>query len=272
MSGSLRLTWVTLVGAVVLLILYGIPIVWLVAASLKTSADLFRGDTGLIFTPSFAAYQQIWGQGLVRAAVNSTIVAFGVTALTVGLAVPAAYALARLSGSIVAIGLGLVILLQMTPQTATVIPLYRVLGGWGLLSLAGVILADSGLLLPFCILLLRPFFLSVPKEVEEAASVDGATRWRVFGQIVLPLAMNGAATAATVIFLISWGEFLYAISFLVDPTQYTISVLIASQVGQYGIEWPLLMAVAVMASLPILVVFAFTYRLLKQGLALGAGR
>lgn len=272
MTGSLRLTRLTFVGAAVLLVLYGVPIVWLVVASLKTSADIFRGDVGLIFTPSFAAYQQILNQGLVRATGNSAIIACSVTLLTTGLAVPAAYALARIRGSLVVLGLSVVILLQMTPQTATVIPLYRVLGTWGLLSLGGVILADTGLLLPFCILLLRPFFLSVPKEIEEAAAVDGATRWRVFGEIVLPLAMNGAATAATVIFLISWGEFLYAISFLVDPTQYTISVLIASQVGQYGIEWPLLMAVAVMASLPILVVFAFTYRLLKQGLALGGGR
>lgn len=264
--------WAARVGAVVLLIVYGTPLLWLLTTSFKTSPDVFRGVAGLfLFTPGLHAYERIWNLGVVHAGLNSTIIAAGTTALTLTLAVPAAYALARLRGSIVQVGLALIIVLQMMPQTASVIPLYKVLGAWGLLgSVLGVVMADAALLLPFCILLLRPFFLAVPKAIEEAGTVDGASRWRVFGQIVLPLTLNGVATAATIIFVIAWGEFLYGISLLVDPTQYPLSVLIASQIGQYGTDWPAMMALAVSASLPILVVFLFTYRLLREGLALGS--
>jgi multiple sugar transport system permease protein len=187
--------------------------------------------------------------------------------------VPAAYALARVRGPIVSVGLALVIILQMMPQTATVIPLYQVLGSWSLLgSIPGVVLADAALLLPFCTLLLRPFFLGIPREIEEAATVDGASAWRVFSRIVLPLALNGCGTAGIIIFLIAWGEFLYAISFLVDPQQYPLSVLIASQIGQYGNNWPALMSIAVAAGLPILIIFVFSYRRLREGVALGSIR
>jgi multiple sugar transport system permease protein len=133
-------------------------------------------------------------------------------------------------------------------------------------------MADAALLLPFCTLLLRPFFLAIPIEIEEAATVDGASPWRVFARIALPLAYNGTITAGIIIFLIAWGEFLYAISFLVDPTQYPLSVLIASQLGQYGNNWPALMAIAVAAGLPILVIFLLSYRRLREGLALGSAR
>jgi multiple sugar transport system permease protein len=271
-SGSATYTWLSRLGGIVLLLLYGTPLLWLVTTSFKSNTDAFRGlQTLIVFTPTFAAYQRLLTQGLVQSAINSVQIALGATLVTLLFAVPAAYALARARTTLVSLGLGIVIVLQMMPQTATVIPLYKVLGAWNLLgSTVGVILADAALLIPFSVLLLRPFFRAVPIEIEEAGTVDGASIWRVFGQIALPLAANGVATAATIIFLIAWGEFLYAISFLVDPNNYPLSVLIASQIGQYGNNWPALMAVGVAASLPILVIFLATYRLLQQGLAMGS--
>ena len=182
------------------------------------------------------------------------------------MAAPAAYGLARLRGAAVNVALGVLIILQITPQPASLIPLYRVLGGWNLLGTQlGVILADTALLLPFCVLIIRPFFLAIPREVEEAGVVDGASHWRVFWQIVLPITLNGIATGATIIFFIAWGA-------LTDAAQYPISVLIASQIGQYGILWSRMMAIAVVASAPILAIYAFTYRLLRDGLTLGSVR
>ncbi|TMF87865.1 MAG: carbohydrate ABC transporter permease [Chloroflexi bacterium] len=259
-------------GTGLLILLYGLPFVWLVATSLKSDTEIFSA-TGLIFEPTIAAYQTVVNSDLLHACVNSAIIAAGTTLLTLVLATPAAYALARVKGLLVNVGLGSLILLQITPQPATLIPLYRVLGGWNLLGTQlGVVLADTALLLPFCVLIVRPFFLSVPQEVEEAGVVDGASRWRVFWQIVLPITLNGIATGATIIFFIAWGEFLYAITFLSDPAQYPISVLIAGQIGMYGIRWSNMMAIAVVASLPILAIYAFTHRLLRDGLALGSVR
>ena len=96
--------------------------------------------------------------------------------------------------------------------------------------------------------------------------------WRIFARIALPLALNSTVTAGIIMFLIAWGEFLYAISFLVDPMQYPLSVLIASQLGQYGNNWPALMSIAVATGLPILVIFLVSYRRLREGLALGSAR
>jgi multiple sugar transport system permease protein len=270
----LRFTWPARVGAVLLLIVYGTPLYWLVSTSFKSANDVYRGlATFVTFAPTLSAYQRIWTGNLLHAGTNSLLIAAGTSVLTIALAVPAAYALARLRGSIVTLGLGLVIVLQMMPQTSTVIPLYQVLGSWNLLgSIPGVVLADAALLLPFCILILRPFFLAIPIEIEEAATVDGAGPWRVFARIALPLAFNGTVTAGIIIFLIAWGEFLYATSFLVDPQQYPLSVLIAAQIGQYGNNWPALMSIAVAAGLPILLIFVFSYRRLREGLALGSIR
>jgi multiple sugar transport system permease protein len=273
-NGPLQLTWFSRVGSVGLLVIYGVPLYWLVSTSFKQGADVFKGIGSLVtFEPSLAAYQKVWNGDLLHSAINSALIAAGTTLLTLALAVPAAYALARLRGMVVSTGLALVIFLQMMPQTASLIPLYKVLGSWNLLGgIQGVVLADSALLLPFCTLLLRPFFVAIPIEIEEAATVDGASPWRVFSRIALPLALNGTATAGIIIFLIAWGKFLYAISFLVDPQQYPLSVLIASQLGQYGNNWPALMSIAVAAGLPILVIFVLSYRRLREGLALGSAR
>ncbi len=265
--------WVSRVGSVVLLLLYGVPFLWLLTTSFKTNTEIFASASTFIFAPTLSAYQKILNGDLVQASLNSAIIGAGTTALTILLATPAAYGLARVRGVVVNVGLAALIVLQITPQPATLIPLYRVLGGWNLLGTQlGVILADTALLLPFCVLIIRPFFLAVPREIEEAGVCDGANPLRVFLRIVLPVTVNGVLTAATIIFFIAWGEFLYAITFLADPTQYPISVLIASQIGQYGIQWSQMMALAVMASLPVLAIYLFTYRRLRDGLSLGSVR
>ena len=273
MSRTFRPRWIAGAGTGLLVVLYGLPFLWLVLTSLKTDTEIFASGGGIIFQPTFENYQSVVDQQLIQACVNSAIIATGTTLITLALATPAAYALARVKGWMLNIGLSAIIILQITPQPASLIPLYRVLGTWNLLgSQLGVILADSALLLPFCIVLLRPFFLAVPKEVEEAGIVDGASKWRVFWGIVLPITTNGIATVATIIFFIAWGEFLYAITFLTDQTQYPISVLIASQIGLYGIRWSNMMTIAVVASLPILVIYVFSHRRLREGLALGSVR
>src|SRR5919205_2447593 len=142
MSRPLHFTWFARLGTIVLLIVYGTPLYWLVSTSFKASTDVYRGLASFVtFTPSLAAYERVWNADLLHSAVNSALIASGTTLLTLALAVPAAYALARLRGVVVSAGLALVIFLQMLPQTAAVIPLYKVLGGWKLLgAIPGVIL------------------------------------------------------------------------------------------------------------------------------------
>jgi multiple sugar transport system permease protein len=263
---------VALILRIFFLLMYGIPIVWIVITSLKAQGDVENGSKLFIFTPTLDAYASaLSGGSLITAGVQSLTIAAGTTLLTLVIAIPAAYGLARAAGRLPTICLGLLIVLQMMPQTATVIPLFQIFGSWGLLdNRIAVILADSALLIPFATLLMRPFFRAVPMALEEAASIDGASNWRTFRSIVLPIARNGAATTGTLVFLLSWGEFLYAVNFFLSPGTYPLSALLAQQVSAFGINWPGLMALAVVTSVPILILFVFTYRLLREGLTLGA--
>jgi multiple sugar transport system permease protein len=259
-----------MVGILVLFLIYILPLYSLVAASLSTNVQLVS-EFSLVFTPTLDAYKRVINGALVQASTNSLIIATGTTTVTIAIAVPAAYGIARAPGLLVSLALGSLIILQMMPQTSAVIPLYQILGAWHLIgSLPGLILADAAQMLPFCILILRPFFRGIPLEVEEAAAVDGARRWRIFLRIALPLARNGIATAAALVFLIAWGEFLYAITLLFEPATYPISALLAQQHSNWGLDWPALMALATLSSLPILAIYLLAYRSLREGISLGA--
>jgi multiple sugar transport system permease protein len=251
--------------------MYAIPILFIVLTSLKNPSDVISSQASFLFMPTLDAYvAALANQGLFVAMQQSLTIAAGTTALTLLVAIPAGYGLARVNSRVTTIGLGLLIVLQMVPQTANVIPLYQIFGAWGLLDQnIGVIIADTALLVPFAILLLRPFFRAVPEALEEAASIDGATVMRTFWSIMLPIARNGIATTGTLVFLMSWGEFLYAVNFFLSPGNYPLSALLAQQVSAFGINWPGLMALGVITSVPILILFTFTYRLLREGLTLG---
>ncbi|WP_449374321.1 carbohydrate ABC transporter permease [Arthrobacter psychrolactophilus] len=255
-----------------LLLAYGIPILWIMLTSLKSPSDVISSQASLIFAPTLDAYSEALGQsGLFIALGQSLVIAAGTTVLTLLVAIPAGYGLARVDGRITTIGLGLLIVLQMVPQTANVIPLFQIFGSWGLLNQnLGVIIADSAMLIPFAVLLLRPFFRAVPEALEEAASIDGASTMRTFFSVMLPIARNGVATTGTLVFLMSWGEFLYAVNFFLSPGNYPLSALLAQQVSAFGINWPGLMALAVITSIPILILFVFTFKLLREGLTMGA--
>jgi len=262
----------SLLGVLFLIVAYGIPLIWLLATSLKDNRAIFANPGGILFSPSFHSYLQIAREGtLGRAALNSAIISVGTMLLTLVLGVPTAYGLDRIRGTTLTVGLGFLVLLQMIPQTASIIPLYRVLGLWRLLgSLPGVVLADTALFLPFTVLVLRPFVGAIPREIEEAAVMDGAKSGTAFIRIIVPLMANGIATAASLVFILTWGEFLYAISILTNPDTYPISALISQQISAYGTSWSGLMALAVVGSLPILVVFVIAQRRLASGLSLGA--
>ncbi|RNE64200.1 carbohydrate ABC transporter permease [Cryobacterium tepidiphilum] len=256
----------------VLFLIYAVPIFWIILTSLKSPGDVISSQASVVFTPTLNAYIEALGNaGLFTALQQSIVIAAGTTALTLAIAIPAGYGLARVDSRVTTIGLGLLIVLQMVPQTANVIPLFQIFGAWGLLNQnLGVIIADTALLIPFAVLLLRPFFRAVPDALEEAASIDGASTLRTFFSVMLPVARNGVATTGTLIFLLSWGEFLYAVNFFLSPGNYPLSALLAQQVSAFGINWPGLMALAVITSVPILILFVCTYRLLREGLTLGA--
>ena len=259
---------------VVLGLAYLLPLIWIVLTSLKTNSQVLQDPNAVLFTPTLSTYAQVIGSGL-GAIVTSLQIGVVVTLAVLVVGVPAAFALARritpFWARVIAVVLAALLVLQMVPQPMTVIPLYSVLASWGILgTLPGLILADIALFLPFAIMLLRPFVLSIPTALYEAAEIDGASTWQSFRSITVPMLSNGIFTVMSVIFISAWGEFVYAINFLPEGTVLPVSGLLAQQNTTYAANWNTLMALAVLTSLPLLIVFLFTQRRLINGLSLGA--
>lgn len=271
-SRPLRTTFRVL--AVILGLAYLLPLLWIVLTSFKTKQQVLTDPNGVVFVPTLDTYAEVIGDG-IGAILTSVQIAVAVTAVTLLIAVPAAAALARRVSvgwnRVITVFLAALLVLQMVPQPMTVIPLYSVLASWKLLgSLGGLIVADIALLLPFAIMLLRPFALAVPNALYEAAELDGAGRWRTFRSVTVPLLTNGILTVVCIVFISAWGEFVYAINFLPQGVVLPVSGLLAQQNSTYSAEWNSLMALAVITSLPLLLLFVVSQRRLIAGLSLGA--
>ena len=264
--------WVSYLVAVFLVVLYGSPLVFLILGSGQEPGTLptMSPRSLLGFSPSnYVDYFVAYGNAM--SLWNSFVIASGTTFLIMLLALPAAYWLARLSPVWSSILLVAIVFLQMLPMAAVVIPLYKVLALWGLLGdRIGVIVALGGTLLPWVLLLLNPYFRAVPRELNEAAAVDGAGGFRQFWSVVLPLTRNGAVTIALLTFMVTWGDFIYSVNFLSKSAQYPASATILGYVTAYSVDWPGLMAASVITALPIFVIFLIFQRRLIQGLSAGA--
>jgi multiple sugar transport system permease protein len=257
---------------IVLYVIYAVPLLWIVLTSLKSQGEVLGSQASIFFSPTLDAYRDALADPALGSSLRqSIIISVGTTLVCLLFAIPAAYALARARTKIVVVALAVLVILQMIPQTANLIPLFWLLAQWGLLdNNVGLILADAVLFLPWAILLLRPFFAAIPPSIEEASRIDGARTLRAFFSVALPLARNGVFTVTAIVFLVSWGEFLYGITFMLSPSNYPMSALIAVQAGAYGIDWPSMMAFAVVSAVPVFLVYIASYRLLKTGLTMGA--
>jgi multiple sugar transport system permease protein len=263
----------TRLAAAAVFLLYLVPLLFVLLAAFKSNAEIANDPAGLLFHPSLDGFRAVLTPDLARALGNSAQIAVEATAATMLAGTPVAYLLARARGRWTALVIGILIALQMTPTATSVIPLFRILYALRLLNhLPGVALAIAATTLPYAILLLRPFFAAVPLEVEESAQVDGAGEVTTFVRIVLPMARNGLSLIAVLLLIGSWGEFLYSVSFLTTGSRYPLSVLLVQQQGFYGTQYNNLMALALIGSLPVVVLFAFVARRLTSGLALGVGK
>lgn len=258
--------------AVFLIAMYGSPLVFLLMGSgqpANTRPSVSPGSISDFSLTNYANYFVLYGNAW--SLWNSFQIALGTTVVIMVLALPAAYWLSRLSPLWSSLLLVIIVFLQMLPMASVVIPLYKVLASWGLLgSRLGVIMALGGTLLPWVLLLLSPYFRAVPRELSEAAAVDGAGGFRQFWSIVLPITRNGGITIALLTFMICWGDFIYSVNFLAKSSMYPASATILGYVTAYSVDWPGLMAASVITALPILVIFLIFQKRLIQGLSAGA--
>ena len=158
----------------------------------------------------------------------------------------------------------------MFPATLLLMPLYVLLDRLGLLSsLTGLVLVYSTTAMPFCVWTLKGYFDSLPRELEEAARMDGASSWGVFFRIVLPLCRPGLAVTALFSFMTAWNEFILASMFLTDQRSYTLPVLLKSTVGDFSAQWGVFAAGAILTSIPVMALFYLLQRFLVGGLTAG---
>jgi multiple sugar transport system permease protein len=201
----------------------------------------------------------------------SLIVALASTALVVVAAVPAAYYTARHRFRGRAAFLFLVLVTQMFAPTALVVGLYRQFFELDLINTyAALILTNAAFNLAFAVWILRAFFASIPREIEEAAAVDGCGRLRILLGIVLPLSLPGIVTAAVFAFIAAWNEYIVALTLMTDPAMRPLTVGITTYVTAYVQHWNSLFAASVIAIVPVVVLFALVERYLVGGLTSGS--
>lgn len=264
------LKWVVLLAALAVMLF---PIYWMINTALKPSGEVFQ------FPPSFfsvnwsfdAFFNLFQTRPIGRYFINSMIVAGGTTVLSLVLASLAAYGLTRFPVRIEPLIILSLLFIKMLPEALLVVPFYQLIANFGMLnSYLSLILVYSSFALPFAVWMLIGFFRVIPRELDEAGIMDGASRLQTFWLVVLPLARPGIVAVAMFTFLTAWNAYLWALVLTTDPSMYVLPVGIATLKGEYQVQWNELMAAAVIAVVPVLAIYSVLERYLVAGITAGA--
>ncbi|EJF40758.1 ABC transporter, permease protein [Clostridium sp. MSTE9] len=250
------------------------PLYWMLVTSLKTQVEIFQIPTPLWpRNLTLAAYvkQVASSSDTLQGFRNSVIISVGTMLIATALSIPAAYGLARFRFRARKIIVLLFLITQMLPSTLVLTSLYIMFSGINLLnSYWAPILADATIGIPFSVIILRTYFISIPKELDEAAKIDGCGYFSAFFRIMLPIAKPGIVVAAVFSFMYAWGDLIYGITFITDPTMRPITSSIYNYVQQYQTLWNSTMAFGIIAISPVIVIFIFMQRYIVSGLTNGA--
>ena len=251
-----------------------LPFVWAFSTSFKSLAEISAGGSSLMpknFT--LANYQTIFVQEPLfgRWLMNSAIVAVCITLLNLLFNSMAGYALARIQFPGNQVWFFLILAILMVPGQVTLLPKFLILKSFGWLNTYQGLIVPSAVNATF-IFMMRQFFLNFPKELEEAAALDGLGRFGTFFQIVLPLAKPALAAQTIFVFMGSWNEFLMPLVVLSDPEMFTLPLGLNAFKGQYISYWNYIMAASMIFTLPALAVYAFFNRYFIQGVAFTGGK
>src|SRR5215831_4512192 len=261
------LKWLAIFAVLIVLLF---PIFWIIASSLKARGEFFtRPPVWVPANPEWLNYPDSLGRGALKGLTDSFIIAFSSMVISLLLGAPAAYAIARFQVGRENLAFW-ILSIRMFPPIATILPLFVVFRFVGLVdSYSGLVLSYTVFNLPFAIWILKGFIEDLPREIEEAAKVDGARPFQIFRMIVIPLAAPGLVVAALFTFIFAWNDFAYAVIF--SGSKVTpLPVVIAQFAGGHEILWGQISAAAIMAILPALVLATFLQKYLTRGLTMGA--
>ncbi|WP_062466759.1 carbohydrate ABC transporter permease [Demequina maris] len=269
--GAPRRTWWKTALGIFFTVLMLFPVYWMVNVSLTQRGDLRNNPPNLLpLDPTFEGYQAVFDQQLPALGI-SLLIGFGCVVLTVALAAPAGYAIAllRLRGGRT---LNFILLVaQMIPAVVMAMGFYAIYVRLGLLnSIPGLILADSTIAVPFGVLLFTAFMSGIPRELLQAARMDGANAWRTFVSVVMPISRNSVLTVSLFAFLWAWSDFVFASTLARNADFVPITLSIYAYIGNNTTQWNAIMATAVVASIPAAVLLVFAQRYVAAGVTAGA--
>lgn len=261
---------------IVVLVIFLFPIYWMVITSLKSSAEIFAKEP--TFFPQkidLGGYISQLKRGntvpFQRNLLNSLMIAVLTTVISTVLATLSAYGLARFRQKLNRITLLVVLITQMIPAVLFLSPLFIILKKIRMLNtLFAPVLYVCIFSIPFCIVTLRPFFLSIPRELEDAAAVDGCGKFGTFFRIMIPISYPGIVTSAAFTFIWGWGDLMGALTFLQNDKLYPLTVNMYKSITEYGVDWSGLMAFSVILTIPVVLIFVFFQKYLVTGLTSGA--
>jgi ABC-type glycerol-3-phosphate transport system permease component len=264
--------WLLFSGVATLLAAILFPVYWTLVSSVTPETRLFAAPSFIPENVVLDHYRALFTERDFWVPMrNSLIVAGLTTLLCVTAGTFCAYALARLQFRWKKPILALILAVTMFPQISIISPLYLLLRALRLINTyPGLILPYLTFAMPLTVWLLVGFFRQLPRELEEAAMIDGAGRLRTLGEVVLPLAAPGLVTAAILTFVYCWNEFLFALAFTLGPERQTVPVAIALFRGQYQVPWGQILAAAVVVTAPVTLLILILQRRIVQGLTAGA--
>jgi ABC-type glycerol-3-phosphate transport system permease component len=269
-AGRQAVLWIV---ALVALAITLFPFYWMLNTSLKPASEVFASPPTFVSAHwSLGAYGSLLAdRPVARYFLNSLVVALGSTVLSVLLAALAAYGVTRFFPRGAMPFVLFLLFTKMLPETLLIIPYFQLMSDLGLLNTYwALILAYSSFALPFSVWMLIGFFRSIPRELDEAALIDGAGVLQTFVRVILPLARPGLVAVALFTFLIAWNSYVWALVLTTDASMFVLSVGIANMVGEYRVQWNELMAAAVIAAVPVMALYSLLERHLVNAITAGA--
>ncbi|MFN8674529.1 MAG: carbohydrate ABC transporter permease [Candidatus Sericytochromatia bacterium] len=266
------------IGSHIVLLLAGLisvfPILWILSTSFKLKDDVLKPGISILPTnPTLSNYQHVLSMDnfiFWKWLGNSVMVALVTTIVGLFLASTTAYAFSRFEFKGKKFLLYSYLLTQMFPGAILIVPLYNIIKNMGLLnSYTGLFIAYSTISLPFCVWMLKSFFDTIPKSLEEAALIDGLTSFGTFWKIILPLSLPGLSVTAFFSFITAWNEFMFALTFMSTSDHYTLPVGLRSFVFEFNTDWHYMAAGAIVVSLPVLIFFFIAQKFIIGGLTSG---
>lgn len=254
------------------LVAFLFPFYWILKTSFEPTSVMYN-QVALV-PPEFTLthYRRVLEVDFLNAVWNSLIAAVGTTVLTTAASLFGAYSILRYRYPGRRAVARAVLLTYMFPHVALIVPMYQLANDVGLLGdPVGLIVVHTMLALPFCMWILQAFLEDIPRELEEAALVEGATELQAFVRITVPQAMPGIIAAGIFAFIMSWGEYMFAYVLMTDSASHTVPVALNNLTGSYAVDWGLLAAASVVATLPVLAVFWLMAKYLGEGIAKGSG-